>query len=631
MAHPPSPLSPAARSVVVGTAGHIDHGKTALVQALTGIDTDRLPEEKRRGITIDLGFASLETRAADGSALRLSFVDVPGHAKFVRNMLAGAGGIDAVLMVISAEEGVMPQTEEHLAICSLLGMERGITVLTKADAVSHDHLQETKGAVKRYLRDTFLASAPVLAVSARSGFGIPELRQELVRVAERSPGRRSDTALRLPIDRSFVMKGFGTVVTGTLIGGSIRVGDELEIQPGDRMTRVRSLQVHGHPEEEACAGSRVALNLTRVEAAELRRGDILVRPSSVPAVDWFDAELTLLPGASAMKHRARVHFHAFASECMATATLYEATAIGPGETGMGRLRLSAPAALLPHDRFVLRTGTPITTMGGGRVLDVHPSAHRNKKAAEWLHRLRTASPEEAIRLRIAGRGVSGISRKELSRETGITEAAIDRLLEVWIREGLVHSAADKRFLTPEAFSAARQTILQRLRGSMRRSELREHTGLPVDVFDDALRGMELEYQLQLSGDLVATSVSPDHHSQDSRIISVIAREYELAGVTPPSTDELTVRLGIAPAAMRRFITLLIREKTLVRLGDDTLCMHRRVLEDLTERIRSLHGQTMEIAAFKQLAGVSRKYAIPLLEYFDRARVTRKQGNQRLVL
>jgi len=635
---PNRPSSMAARSVILGTAGHIDHGKTALVRALTGIDTDRLPEEKRRGITIDLGFASLETQAPDGAALRLSFVDVPGHARFVRNMLAGAAGIDAVLMVISAAEGVMPQTEEHLAICTLLGIERGLTVLTKADAVSEERLLDATQALKSFVRGTLLEGGPIITVSAHSGSGIAELRRELIRLAFSVPVRSPDAVFRLPIDRAFVMKGFGPVVTGTLIGGSIRAGGELAILPGDRTTRVRGIQVSGRTEEEARAGSRVALNLARIETADLRRGDILAIPSSLQAIDILDVELSVLSGASPLKHRARVHFHAFASECIATVTLYDATSVSPGVTRLARLRLSEPMALLPSDRFVLRTGTPITTIGGGRILDAHPTTQMRKaKTAEWLRKLRAASSEERVWLRIAKREVTGISSKELSCETGITEAALDGLMLRWIREGRVYSAGEK-WLTQESFALARKAILEKLRmrsgsgsSGVRRSELREQTGLDSEVFDDALRSMEQDHQLQVGGEFVMPSAASGASSDERGLMSTIAEEYERAGITPPSPDELGARLGIPPAEMRRSITLLLRGGTLVRLSDDSLCVHRCALDALTHKIRGLRGQTVDIATFKQLAGVSRKYAIPLLEYLDRERITVKRGSQRLVL
>lgn len=637
---PDQPVSQAAtpRSVIIGTAGHIDHGKTALVRALTGIDTDRLPEEKRRGITIDLGFASLDAMSPEGSPLRLSFVDVPGHARFVRNMLAGAGGIDAVLIVISAKEGVMPQTEEHLAICTLLGIERGITVLTKADAVSETRLLETTQVVQRFIRGTPLAGGPVIAVSARSGFGIAELHRELIRMAASIPERRRDSLLRLPIDRAFVMKGFGTVVTGTLMGGSIRAGDDLAILPSGRTARVRGIQVHGTAEETACAGSRVALNLAHVEAAELRRGDTLVKPSSIQAVQLVDVELTVLERSSPLKHRARLHLHAFASQCVARVGLYGTTLVSPGETALARLRLAEPLALLPGDRFVLRAGTPITTIGGGCVLDARPQAHiRKARAAEWLHQLRTASPEERIARRIAKRAVRGISVRELSAETGITEAALRELVQSWNRDGRVSQAGEKLF-TRDSLDAAKQTVLERLRSrngisssGVRRSELREQTGLASDLFDGILRTLSEERELQVAGDFVIPYDASGESRKDRDSISSLAAEFERAGITPPPPDELGTRLGIAPGEMRRLITLLLREGTLVRLGDDSLCMHRSAISNLRDKLLEVRGQTLDIAAFKQLAGISRKYAIPLLEYFDRQRITAKQGNQRLVL
>lgn len=629
--------SPAARSVIIGTAGHIDHGKTALVHALTGIDTDRLPEEKRRGITIDLGFASMETQTSDKTALQLSFIDVPGHARFVRNMLAGTGGIDAVLLAISAEEGVKPQTEEHLTICTLLGIQHGIVALTKADAVSKERLLDVTLAVQSFLRDTFLATAPVIPVSAHSGSGISELRHELIRMAENIPQRNLDTVLRLPIDRAFVVKGFGTVVTGTLVGGTIRAGGELAIEPGGRITKVRGIQVHGRAEETARAGSRVALNLTRIEAAELERGDTLVRPNTIDAVDTLDVELTVLLGAPSLKHRAIVHFHAFASECMATATLYGAARIEPGESKFARLRLGRPVLLLPGDQFVVRRGSPITTIGGGYVLDAHPLAWTRKtKTAEWLQQLYSTTRKQQAWLRIARRGTAGITIKELSGESGLIETALDNLIEQLVSEGRVRRIG-LRLITQESFASARETILRLFRTrsdvstGIKRSELKEQLRLEPEVFNDALRNMEKDHQLRVDGEFVAPFDALPTSEPDRNLLLSIAAEYERAGVAPPSPDELGSRMGIALNEMRRLITKLLRDGTLVRLGSDSLCIDRRVLDALADKVRALRGQSLEVAAFKELAGVSRKYAIPLLEYLDHAKITVKQGNQRIVL
>lgn len=628
-----------ARSVIIGTAGHIDHGKTALVRALTGIDTDRLPEEKHRGITIDLGFASLDTQAPDGSSLSLSFVDVPGHARFVRNMLAGAGGVDMVLLVISAEEGVMPQTEEHLAICTLLGIECGITVLTKADAVSEERLREAERSVRDFVKGTFLESGSLFVVSARTGSRLAELRGELIRCASGIPARNQDGAPRFPIDRAFVIKGFGTVVTGTLMGGSIRSGIDLAVEPGGRIARVRGLQTHGRAEAEASAGTRVALNLARIEAADLKRGDTLVEPNSFTSVSVLDVELRLLPGAPPLKHRARVHFHAFAAECIATATLYDAVSVQPGETKLARLRLSEPVVLLPDDRFVVRAGASITTVGGGRVLDAHPAPRVSKsRTAAWLRALGSAPPGERVWLRIARRGTGGISNRELSRETGVAESALGRLMERWVAAGRVHRAGETCLITKDAFATAQETLLRHFRtrsgnrfDPVRRAELREQTGLRPEIFDEALRSLERNRQVQVAGEFVKPLTSGAAPGRDSAETSTIAAEYARAGIAPPSPDELGMRLGITPAEMRRLITLLLREGTVVRLGNDSLCIDRRALEGLADKVRALRGQTLDVAAFKQLAGVSRKYAIPILEYLDRERVTVRQGTRRLVL
>ncbi len=313
------------RSIVIGTAGHIDHGKTTLVRTLTGVDTDRLPDEKRRGITIDLGFASLETKTHSGLPLRLSFVDVPGHHHFIRNMLAGAGGIDAVMLVISAEEGVKPQTEEHLAICEMLGVRAGLTVVTKIDRISADHLQRVCDSIRGFLSDTFLNTdrAPIVPVSAHSGQGLDQLRSELASLAASVPARSSDALPRLPIDRAFVMKGFGTVVTGTLLAGSFECGQTLTIEPGSRAVRVRGIQVHGHTDGVAHGGSRVALNLVGIEASEIHRGQTVLETGTLAAADTIDVEVTMLPNTPKLKHGCRVHFHAFSAEALATVSLYQ--------------------------------------------------------------------------------------------------------------------------------------------------------------------------------------------------------------------------------------------------------------------------------------------------------------------
>jgi len=357
------------KSIVVGTAGHIDHGKTALVRALTGIDADRLEEEKRRGITIDLGFAHLELATENGETQRFGFVDVPGHERFVRNMLAGVGGIDLVLLIIAADEGIKPQTREHFDICRLLSIQSGITVLTKSDLVDSDTLDVVRLEVEDFLRGSFLENSPVIPVSSLKGSGLDELKRELVRVGSLTPSRDSSAITRLPIDRVFTMKGFGTVVTGTLIAGSIRKDDELELFPARRKVRVRGVQVHGTATDEAVAGERTAVNVTGVEKQELKRGMTLSEPGLLEPTSRIDVKLSLLSSAKPLKDGTRIHFHAYSMETTAEVRLHRSKLLEAGKQSYARIRLAEPALLVPHDRFIIRQFSPVVTIGGGVVLD----------------------------------------------------------------------------------------------------------------------------------------------------------------------------------------------------------------------------------------------------------------------
>lgn len=626
--------------MVIGTAGHIDHGKTALIRALTGVDTDRLPEEKQRGITIDLGFASLAVDSG-GAAWQVSFIDVPGHARFVRNMLAGAGSIDAVLLVISAEEGVKPQTEEHLAICTMLGIERGITVLTKVDAVDAIRRNEVRSEVKRFLNGMFLASEPIVCASAFTGEGMDELRRELSALGQRIPQRNFDRCTRLPIDRAFSIKGFGTVSTGTLVSGTVTAGQELAIEPGGRTARVRGIQVHGHAADVAHAATRVALNLSRIEPADLHRGDTLVEPGTVSAVDAIDAEISLLPGAPPIKHRARVHFHAFASESMAAISLYDYQPLQPGASSLARLRLTRPVVLLSGDRFVLRQGSPVVTIGGGRVLDAHPVQRMKRSAAfEWLRKLRNAAPVELLAMRVRRRGTDAISFAALSAETGLRIDAVRAVLDPSLKDGSIFALEDNCFLARDAlFDSAALVecefeVLYRKAGSagVKRSALRSHVRLRQEVFDGALRLIAEQGRLLVSGELLLSAVANDPGAaRDQKMIVDICDDYERAGLAPPSTAEVAGRLGLNATEMRRLITILLREKKLIRLDGESLFAHPGALAGLKQKTATLRGQTIDVGRFKQLTGLSRKYAIPWLECLDRERVTRKEGNQRIVI
>ncbi|MGB6691958.1 MAG: selenocysteine-specific translation elongation factor [Terracidiphilus sp.] len=625
------------RSIVIGTAGHIDHGKTTLVRALTGIDTDRLPEEKRRGITIDLGFASFEMNATDGSPLRISFVDVPGHSLFIRNMLAGAGCVPAVMLVVAADEGIMPQTVEHLAICELLGMSRGLTVITKGDTVDALRLQEVTSSIERFLQGTFLDKdrARVLPVSAATGEGLDAVRTELLNLGLRVHLETADALLRMPLDRSFVMKGFGTVVTGTLLSGTIHNGQALHPEPGSGAIRVRGLQTHGQTVQSAQPGSRVAVNLSGVDAAQVHRGQTLVLPGTLSAIDTIDAEVRLLESASALKHRANVHFHAFTSETMASISLYGYEPVQPGTVRLARIKLAEPIVLIPGDHFALRQPAPAGTIGGGLVLDVHPEPRQRKAAAlAWLEPLRTSSPVQQIELRVVRRKTIGITLDALSAETGLTIDAVRRRLGSALENGDILLISGDLLLAREAFLSAAYAITTRLQGGhpMKSSELRSHTDLGPEVFDFAIGAMTREGKVQLNGETVSLcGVTQQPSNADALRLAAIARAYESAGLAAPPVMELAQSFNLKEGDMRRHVTALQRDKIIVRMGSDNLFIHSAALRGLAGQLVPLRGTLIDVARFKQLTGLSRKYAIPLLEYLDRQRITRIQGDQRLIL
>jgi selenocysteine-specific elongation factor len=633
-------MTKAVKSIVIGTAGHIDHGKTALVRALTGVDTDRLPEEKRRGITIDLGFASLDGLGPDDSPLRISFVDVPGHSLFIRNMLAGAGCIDAVLLVVSAEEGVKPQTEEHLAICTLLGVRRGLTVVTKSDAVSAAHLEQACSDIRTFLSGTFLgeSNAGVLPVSAHTGQGLNELRRELLSLAMSATAHNPDHLPRLPLDRAFVMKGFGTVVTGTLLSGELRVGESLTLEPGSCSVRVRGMQTHGRPEERVESGARVALNLAGIEISEASRGQTLVSERTLTATTAIDVDAMLLPGSSVVKHRSKVHFHAFTSDTLATVSLYGYETAEPGTRRLMRLKLQQPIVLMPGDHFVLRQSSPASTIGGGRVLDAHPLPNlRKAKCLAWLERFKDASPKEQLLLRVARRGIAGITVRELMAETGLRREALERCAEPFVSSKHLLRIPGDSLLSNESAEIAISDISSRLKmdaksDGLKRSELKSQTGLNAAILDFLIEALAREKKIRLQDERIYPAGSQSQSSAaDHKQQTAIASIYEAAGLAAPSSSDVAVKLGLKESEMRRLMTLLLRDKILVKIGADTLYIHEGALEKLRGQMGRLRGQTFDVADFKQLTGLSRKYAIPLLEYLDRERLTRKNGDKRLVL
>jgi selenocysteine-specific elongation factor len=632
------------RHVVVGTAGHIDHGKTALVYALTGTDTDRLPEEKKRGITIDLGFAALDLDNGDSGVVHLSLIDVPGHHAFIRNMLAGTGGIDCVILVIAADEGVKAQTEEHLAICTLLGIRHGVVVLTKADAVTPETLAETRAGVQHFLKGTFLESAPMVAVSALRGDGVADLKAALRRMATQIPARCDEFVPRVPIDRVFSMRGFGTVVTGTLHAGAIGAGQTLEQHPHGKQLRVRGMQVHGKDTDVARAPCRVALNLAGVQVADVTRGDTLSLPGTLAPVTNIDVELAMLDGAPRLKHGTRVRVHAFTTDTLARVLLFDPkSAVEPGSTqgqNLARLRLAKPLLLVAGDRIVLRQCSPEVTIGGGRVLDISaPEGTRKAATLAWLRSLQSAEEDEQLRLRIARRAGDGITISALVAETGLTADALHRRAARLLAEGAIadcdgsHGAAPC-WISTEFLEQAGQTILEVLTeaGSLSKAELRSKAGLNAPVFGAAIERLNASSKLKISGELARLGGQEEEMPKPRRLqLQAIERIYAEAGLAAPLLSEVASRIGVVLPLMREFIVLLLRAKRLVRMGSDDAFVHSDALARLYADLQRHRGESFDVGRFKSFTGLTRKHAIPLLEHLDQARITRNNGGIRVVL
>jgi selenocysteine-specific elongation factor len=632
------------KSVIVGTAGHIDHGKTALVKALTGIDADRLEEEKRRGITIDIGFAHLEL-PGDREALRLGFVDVPGHERFVCNMLAGVGGIDLVLLVVAADESIKPQTREHFEICRLLQIPRGITVLTKADLVDRETLDVVRLEVEDFLRGSFLdpSRSAVVAVSARTGEGIDDLKRELARVAAEVPAKNAASLFRLPIDRVFTMKGFGTVVTGTLIAGRVRKEEEVEVFPLARRARVRGIQVHGLLADEATAGQRTALNLAGFSPEELARGMTVAAPGLLRPTTRADVSLILLSGAKPLRNHARVHLHSYTFETVAEVVLLSGSKLEPGQSAFAQLRLSDPALLLPGDRFILRQFSPVITIGGGVVLDALPPRKKRNAddAQQYLSMLASGDAAVILRARVANEGVRGLPAAEAIARTGWRKEEMESIAAKLASAGDLLRVAD-RLLQPDAVDALRTSVVSAVSEFHRRNplvagiskeELREKVDAPPEVFAFVLDQLIREKKLEVSGEQVRAAgrgvVMKDEEAEAKQIIE---RAFSSAGLKVPALKDVLAGLPVDKARAQKIVTLLLREKALIKLSDD-LVFHRDALAGLRQAVSGykVKSQKIDVARFKDLTGVSRKYAIPLLEYLDRERVTRRVGDERVIL
>lgn len=631
------------RHIIVGTAGHIDHGKTALVKALTGIDADRLKEEKQRGITIDIGFADLTV-----GDWRFGFVDVPGHERFVKNMLAGAHGIDLVMLVIAADEAVMPQTREHFDICKLLRVKTGLTVLTKVDLVDEELLELARAEVADFIKGSFLEAGPIVAVSSRTGRGIDELKQALVDLSARTVPKRTDTVARLPIDRSFIIKGFGTVVTGTLTAGQLSVGDEVDILPARLRTRARGLHVHGAATDQAWAGQRTAVNLQGVSLEDVERGQTVVPAGRFVATSMLDVQLELLADAPRpLLQRARVRLHHDTAELLARVVLLESPELAPGARQFAQLRLESPTFALPGDRFIIRSYSPQVTVGGGEIIDALPEKHRLKdtQVVPALRRLAEADTRERAALFIELSGTRGISRAELAARSGLTDNELSALIEAQTgaKRILKSDTNPPHLLAQTAYEQLKAQVTatikefhkrEPLQAGIAREEVRERLfgKLPAEVFKIVIDRLVAERLIAAERDILRLATHQIALTgEDERMKTDMESRFKTAGFQALTYEEVARDFKADANKLRKIFQLLLNAQRLVRVGE--FVFHRETINELISRIKNqkAKGAKLDVATFKDLTGLSRKHAIPLLEYLDMQRVTRRVGNDREIL
>jgi selenocysteine-specific elongation factor len=629
---------------VLGTAGHVDHGKTALIKAITGVDTDRLKEEKQRGITIELGFASLTLP----SGQTLGIVDVPGHEKFIKNMVSGAAGIDLVMMVIAADEGIMPQTKEHLNICSLLGISRGIVALTKIDMVETDWLNLVQSEITEFLKGTFLEGAPIVPVSAIKKEGLADLIRELDTITGQITEKAGDGIFRLPVDRVFTMKGFGTVVTGTLVSDYIKTGDEIQILPGNIFARIRGIQVHNQSVEEAWSGQRTAINLQGIEKSSIERGDVLVRPQTVWPTQRMDVLVEFLESNSKnLKNRSLVRLHTGTSEIIARIILLGKDELAPGQKEFAQIILSEKDVVVAGDHFVLRSYSPVTTIGGGLIIDPLPAKHKrhNTKTIEEMDLLQTGTLPEKISVILERAGFSGINLRHLAFRLGVNAKKVRQELEILLsgRKAFLLDNDDTTVISANLFNQMEKLIIGNitdyhkknpLKEGISKEELKASQGNRVSpkLFNMALNSLQKKGALvsdkdnvRLAGHQVEFSGELDSLRRD------IAENYHDAGLTPPSLSEVMNKFKEQKTKAQSIIKLMLKEGSLIQINEE-LCFSRESLEKLRSdyKAKLIKDGKATPASFKDLTGLSRKYIIPLMEYFDTSKLTVRVGDHRIL-
>ena len=632
------------KHLILGTAGHIDHGKTSLVKALTGIDCDRLPEEKSRGITIELGFAHLEL----GEGIQFGIVDVPGHERFVRTMVAGVGGMDMVMLVIAADEGIMPQTREHMDICQLLGVKKGLVALSKSDLVDGEWIGLQTEEIRDYVKGTFLEGGAIIPVSARSGAGLDDLRNELIRLAAEVGQKRGEGPFRLPVDRVFTVAGFGTVVTGTLLSGQVMVGDDVEILPKGLTSRVRGLQVHGMATDLSVAGQRLAMNLQGIDHIQVQRGDAVVPSGCYRPTVTVDVRLEYLASAPRdLKHRAVLRLHSATYEVSAQVILFDGSRLSPGEQCFAQLRLSRPVLLLPNDPFVLRSATPSATLGGGIVLDPDPPRRRRRsaEATELLEVLAGGDEPIIVSRLISSSLLSGLSFDQLHNRTGLPPRRLDAILAPLLSSGeVVQVVRDPRvYLGSSPFAVLKEQLFGAVQSFMREHPLKEGIGkeeLKTRIpqrsdrrfFAPALLSLEKEGKVLVDRELVKLpghNVEPaaDHAEFQLRIERALQNGWS----EPPTLKELCDQLRIPEKEILTYLHLLTRQGRAIKVNND-LFYAPLPLAKIQEELLGFLNEKKEISPteFREMTGLSRKFMIPLLEYFDAQKITIRVGDKRLL-
>jgi len=622
------------KHIVLGTAGHVDHGKTALVKALTGIDTDRLREEKERGITIELGFAPLDLEGGE----RISVVDVPGHEKFVKNMVAGATGIDLVVMVVAADEGVMPQTREHLDICTLLGIRLGVVALTKVDLVDEDWLSLVQDDVREFLKGTFLADAPVIPCSAVTGRGIPEVRRAITEAVARLEERRDSGLFRLPIDRVFTMKGFGTVVTGTLVSGKVEVGDTVEIMPSKVQAKIRGIQVHNESRDAARAGQRTAINLQGVEKETVSRGEVLTHPGIFEAGRRPDVFLHYLRGGEKkFKTRSLVRFHTGTSEVIARVLLLNREEIEPGAGAFAQVLLDSPVVVMGRDRFVIRSYSPVRTIGGGEILD--PQGRKQKRGIDQFLReleiLLSGTDAERVETIIGRAGAAGLSAWDLAVRSGMAMADLQKIIKdlAQKKKVILPEKDGSRIIAYPAYQALQDRLLAGKEG-MPKEELRMVLPEEVDakLFNMAARELEKEGRIAVEKESVRlTGHRVSLKGELEGLKTKIAQTYLKAKLTPPLVKEILERFDSKPGEVQSVLGVLLKEGVLLKVTEE-LYFHRSPMDQLKSdyvKLLAKDGKATP-ATFKDLTGLTRKFIIPLMEYFDATKLTIRVGDHRML-